>query len=102
MTLVNSKDYGEDEPTAQSLLQRHRDLQGELKAYQGDVQSLNSQAQRLITLGVSSLRVRSVWFFCCFFLFKKKIIKIASILVVDSCRAKLRLPPIVWNRSKNG
>lgn len=59
LTLVNSKDYGEDEPTAQSLLQRHRDLSGELKAYQGDVQSLNSQAERLITLGISSLQVES-------------------------------------------
>ncbi|XP_065202026.1 spectrin beta chain, non-erythrocytic 1 isoform X3 [Planococcus citri] len=57
LTLVNSKDYGEDEPTAQSLLQRHRDLFGELKAYQGDVQSLNSQAERLMTLGISSLQL---------------------------------------------
>lgn len=57
LALVNSKDYGEDEPTAQSLLQRHRDLHGELKAYQGDVQSLNAQAERLITLGISSLQV---------------------------------------------
>lgn len=58
MALVNSKDYGEDEPTAQSLLQRHRDLSGELNAYKGDIQSLNSQAEKLIALGVSSLQVR--------------------------------------------
>lgn len=57
-TLVGSNDYGEDEPSAQSLLQRHRDLQGELKAYSGDIQSLNTQAERLIAAGISSLQVK--------------------------------------------
>jgi len=59
MAIVASPDYGEDEPSAQALLQRHRDLQGELNAYNGDVQSLNAQADRLIKSGISTLPVRT-------------------------------------------
>lgn len=58
MALVASADYGEDEPSAQSLLQRHRDLQGELNAYSGDIASLNSQAEKLVQAGISTLEVK--------------------------------------------
>ncbi|XP_063234159.1 spectrin alpha chain, non-erythrocytic 1 isoform X2 [Bacillus rossius redtenbacheri] len=57
MALVASADYGEDEPSAQALLQRHRDLQGEVHAYQGDIQGLNSQAEKLIKAGISTLEL---------------------------------------------
>ncbi|XP_066999614.1 spectrin beta chain, non-erythrocytic 5 isoform X3 [Anabrus simplex] len=57
MALVASTDYGEDEPSAQALLQRHRDLQGELHAYKGDIQSLNTQAEKLIKAGISTLEL---------------------------------------------
>jgi len=58
MALVASADYGEDEPSAQALLQRHRDLQGELNAYSGDIASLNSQAEKLVKAGISTLEVK--------------------------------------------
>ncbi|XP_048512555.1 spectrin beta chain, non-erythrocytic 1 isoform X2 [Athalia rosae] len=57
MALVASQDYGVDEPSAQALLQRHKDLQGELNAYKGDVQSLNTQADKLIKAGISTLEL---------------------------------------------
>lgn len=57
MALVNSSDYGVDEPSAQALLQRHKDLQGELNAYSGDIQSLNQQADRLVAAGISTLEL---------------------------------------------
>ncbi|XP_033210984.1 spectrin beta chain, non-erythrocytic 1 isoform X3 [Belonocnema kinseyi] len=57
MTLVASEDYGVDEPSAQALLQRHKDLQGELNAYKGDVQSLNTQADKLVKAGISTLEL---------------------------------------------
>ncbi|XP_075227745.1 spectrin beta chain, non-erythrocytic 5 kst isoform X2 [Lycorma delicatula] len=57
LALVASVDYGEDEPSAQALLARHRDLQGELNAYRGDIQSLNSQAAKLIESGISTLEL---------------------------------------------
>ncbi|XP_052120778.1 spectrin beta chain, non-erythrocytic 1 isoform X4 [Frankliniella occidentalis] len=57
MAIVASTDYGEDEPSAQALLQRHRDLQGELNAYSGDIQSLNSQAEKLVKAGISTLEL---------------------------------------------
>ncbi|XP_065157650.1 spectrin beta chain isoform X3 [Atheta coriaria] len=53
--ILLSKDYGSDEPSAQALLQRHRDLHSELNAYKGDIQSLNNQAERLIASGISNL-----------------------------------------------
>lgn len=56
---MKSEDYGVDEPSAQALLQRHRDLCGEIQAYKGDVQGLNSQAEKLIVSGISSLQVNS-------------------------------------------
>lgn len=55
ITLLESKDYGVDEPSAQALLQRHRDLQGELNAYMGDILNLNQQADRLIKAGICTL-----------------------------------------------
>jgi len=58
MALVASADYGEDEPSAQALLQRHRDLEGELNAYSGDIASLNSQAEKLVQAGISTLEVK--------------------------------------------
>lgn len=57
MALAASTDYGEDETSAQALLQRHRDLQGELNAYSGDIASLNSQAEKLLQAGISTLEV---------------------------------------------
>ncbi|CAG9824099.1 unnamed protein product [Phaedon cochleariae] len=54
-SLATSKDFGTDEPSAQALLQRHKDLEGEINAYQGDIQSLNGQADRLIGSGISHL-----------------------------------------------
>lgn len=53
--ILASSDYGSDEPSAQALLQRHKDLEGELNAYSGDIQSLNSQADKLIAAGISYL-----------------------------------------------
>ena len=58
MTLVASADCGEDEPSAQVLLQCHCDLQGELNAYSGDIASLNSQAEKLVQAGISTLEVK--------------------------------------------
>ncbi|XP_012530663.2 spectrin alpha chain isoform X3 [Monomorium pharaonis] len=57
MALVASEDYGVDEPSAQALLQRHKDLEGELNAYKGDVHSLNAQAEKLIKSGISTLEL---------------------------------------------
>nr|XP_022910961.1 spectrin beta chain, non-erythrocytic 5 isoform X3 [Onthophagus taurus] len=54
-SLLTSTDYGSDEPSAQALQQRLRDLQGELNAYKGDIQSLNNQAEQLISAGISHL-----------------------------------------------
>ncbi|XP_048516488.1 spectrin beta chain, non-erythrocytic 1 isoform X6 [Dendroctonus ponderosae] len=54
-SILTSKDLGSDEPSATALLQRHKDLEGELNAYQGDIQSLNLQASRLIEVGISNL-----------------------------------------------
>ncbi|XP_050313156.1 spectrin beta chain, non-erythrocytic 1 isoform X2 [Anthonomus grandis grandis] len=54
-SILASKDLGSDEPSAASLLQRHKDLEGELNAYQMDIQSLNTQANRLIEAGISNL-----------------------------------------------
>ncbi|CAH1719477.1 unnamed protein product [Chironomus riparius] len=55
--LVASKDFGVDEPSAQALLQRHRDLQGELNAYSGDIMNLNQQAEKLIKAGICNLEL---------------------------------------------
>lgn len=59
ITLVASKDYGVDEPSAQALLQRHRDLQGELNAYMGDILNLNQQADKLIKAGICTLELQT-------------------------------------------
>lgn len=55
LPILSSSDYGSDEPSAQALLQRHKDLEGELYAYSGDIGSLNSQAEKLIKAGISRL-----------------------------------------------
>ncbi|XP_055694009.1 spectrin alpha chain, non-erythrocytic 1 isoform X2 [Lutzomyia longipalpis] len=57
MALMASTDYGVDEPSAQALLQRHRDLQGELNAYSGDVLNLRQQAENLIKAGINNLEL---------------------------------------------
>lgn len=59
ITLLESTDYGVDEPSAQALLARHRDLQGELNAYMGDILNLNQQADRLIKAGICTLDLNS-------------------------------------------
>jgi spectrin beta len=58
MALVTSADYGEDEPSAEALLQRHCDLQGELDAYSGDIAGLNSQAEKLVQAGILTMEVK--------------------------------------------
>lgn len=57
MSLMASTDYGVDEPSAQALLQRHRDLQGELNAYSGDILTLKQQADKLLKAGISNLEL---------------------------------------------
>ena len=57
LPLAQSSDYGEDEPSAQALLQLNARLQGEIKAYDGDIKSLNQQGDKLIKSGISSLNV---------------------------------------------
>lgn len=57
MSLMASTDYGVDEPSAQALLQRHRDLQGELNAYSGDIFTLKQQADKLLKAGISNLEL---------------------------------------------
>ncbi|KAL0275436.1 UNVERIFIED_CONTAM: hypothetical protein PYX00_003283 [Menopon gallinae] len=59
MALVASTDYGVDEPSAQALLARHKDLRGEIKAYKGDIDGLNAHAQKLKESGVASLELSS-------------------------------------------
>lgn len=59
MPLVRSTDCGEDGPGAQALLARHRDLEGQIRAYEGDIQGLNTQADRLVASGVTSLALGS-------------------------------------------
>ncbi|CAH0552966.1 unnamed protein product [Brassicogethes aeneus] len=55
IAIVRSSDYGSDEPSAQALLQRHKDLEGEVKAYGEDVDRLNSQAEKLVAAGIPNL-----------------------------------------------
>ncbi|XP_059484234.1 spectrin beta chain, non-erythrocytic 2 isoform X2 [Neocloeon triangulifer] len=55
--LVESRDLGQDEPSSQALLQRHKDLEGELSAYQGDVDTLNAQAEALLSAGITKLEL---------------------------------------------
>lgn len=59
MALVASDDFGVDEPSGQALLQRHRDLQGELNAYMGDILNLNQQADKLIKAGICTLDLQT-------------------------------------------
>lgn len=48
---MRSVDCGEDGPSAQALLARHRDLRGQIQAYEGDMNTLNAQADSLIASG---------------------------------------------------
>ncbi|BET01245.1 Spectrin [Nesidiocoris tenuis] len=57
LALVRTNDYGVDEPSAQALLSRHKDLEGEINAYTGDIQSLNGQADKLVKAGISTLEL---------------------------------------------
>lgn len=57
LTVLGSTDHGVDEPSAQALLARHKILEEELDAYQGDVQSLNTQGENLIKAGISDILV---------------------------------------------
>ncbi|XP_076250387.1 spectrin beta chain, non-erythrocytic 5 kst isoform X4 [Rhynchophorus ferrugineus] len=54
-SILATKDVGTDEPSTASLLQRHKDLESELHSYKGDIQSLNTQANKLIEAGISTL-----------------------------------------------
>jgi hypothetical protein len=60
MELFASADYSEDEPSPQTLLQCHPDLQGELNADSGDIANLNSQAEKRVQAGNSVLEVKNV------------------------------------------
>lgn len=60
MPLCQSKDYGEDEPSGLALLQLHARLEEEIKAYEGDIKAINSQGQKLIKSGISTLNVSPV------------------------------------------
>ncbi|KAJ6217266.1 hypothetical protein RDWZM_008423 [Blomia tropicalis] len=55
MQLARSEDYGNDEPSAISLLQRHSRLENEIKAYQHDIDRLNNQSDKMINSGVENL-----------------------------------------------
>jgi len=57
LTVLSTIDHGVDEPSAQALLARHKILEEELDAYQGDIQSLNTQAENLIKAGISNILV---------------------------------------------
>ncbi|XP_050536729.1 spectrin beta chain, non-erythrocytic 5 isoform X2 [Daktulosphaira vitifoliae] len=55
LTVLSSTDHGVDEPSAQALLARNKILEEELDAYQGDIQSLNTQGENLIKAGISNI-----------------------------------------------
>ncbi|XP_022241663.1 spectrin beta chain, non-erythrocytic 1-like [Limulus polyphemus] len=57
MSLVSSEDFGEDEPSARALLQRHSRLESEIKAYEADIQRLNDQSDKMIKSGIATLSV---------------------------------------------
>lgn len=67
---MSSSDLGNDEPSAQALLSRHKVLQGELAAYEPELKSLNTQADRLIAQGIDSIQVL-IFLFCTSILFIK-------------------------------
>ena len=55
--LVQSNDFGEDEPSAQALLQLNTRLEGEIKVYDTDIKALNDLGQKLVKNGITSLNV---------------------------------------------
>lgn len=56
--LVESNDYGEDEPSGLALLQRHARLEEEVQAYKGDIAALHQQGLKLKAAGITTLSVR--------------------------------------------
>lgn len=64
LPLVMSEDYGEDEPSAQALLQRHSSLQSEIKAYGSDIQRLNDQADKMIKSASFSVSILHFFKYC--------------------------------------
>ena len=68
--LVQSNDFGEDEPGAQALLQLNTRLQGEIQVYDGDIKALNDLGQKLIKNGITTLNVRQILAFVVILLFK--------------------------------
>lgn len=56
MPLVSNEDYGRDETSAKSLLQRHARLEEEVRAYQDDIKHL----QELATLMTKAAHAHNV------------------------------------------
>lgn len=56
--LAESTDFGEDELSAQALLQLNTRMQDEIKVYDGEIKALNDLGQKLIQNGITSLNVR--------------------------------------------
>lgn len=59
MQLVKSEDYGIDEQSAVSFLQRHSYLESEVVAYEHDIERLNNQCDRMLNSGVENLLLLS-------------------------------------------
>ena len=55
--LVESADFGEDEPSGLALLQRHARLEEEVQAYKGDIAALQQQGEKLQSAGITVLSV---------------------------------------------
>ena len=67
MPLVRSVDYGEDRPSGQALLARHRDLEGQIRAYEDDIKSKawkteHRMAKTIRLSSRSSGEMRCAWF----------------------------------------
>lgn len=60
---MSSTDCGADEPSAQALLQRHKALEGEIKAYNVDIKSLTSVAANLAEQD-QALWQQVLYYFC--------------------------------------
>ncbi|KAK2710872.1 hypothetical protein QYM36_012149, partial [Artemia franciscana] len=52
LPLARSQDCGSDETSAQALLSRHKDLIGQINAYQGEIKALSGQADRLVKMNL--------------------------------------------------
>ena len=51
MVLVTSKDYGKDEAAADKLLTKNKVLETDIQTYQGIVNGLSKEAQRIFKIG---------------------------------------------------